>query len=201
MKKTIATSAFGTVPVVAFHRLHVETNEPISFHSIVFQCVGDAKEKANWIERQPHLALVGITDATFDDQRQSARGETAVPTTRTEYGKRLDSLHARIAARLGEKPVVYYSAYQSDDDDLPIDNLDEVAIHGKVRFLAEHVSEVGEGRPYSSEIVESPTWLDVAVLANEMIKTTCDFHHQFLESVRIAGEDNGTKLAKFSMGS
>ncbi len=66
MTKTIMTSAFGTVPVVAFHRLHVDTKEPISFHSIIFQCVDEANEKATWIERQPHLALIGITDATFN---------------------------------------------------------------------------------------------------------------------------------------
>ena len=67
MTKTITTSVFGTVPVVAFHRLHVETKEPISFHTIVFASAGEAKEKANWIERQSHLELIGITDATFAD--------------------------------------------------------------------------------------------------------------------------------------
>ena len=67
MIRTITTSGFGSVPPVAFHRLHVETNMPISFHSIIFERVDDALEKANWIERQLHLALIGITNATFDD--------------------------------------------------------------------------------------------------------------------------------------
>lgn len=201
MTRTINTSVFGTVPVVAFNRLHVETKNPISFHTIIFECVDDAREKADWIDRQSHLALIGITDATFDDKRRVARGEMTVPTTRSEFGTRLDRLHARIAARLAEKPIVFYSAYQSDAADLPIDNLDEVAIDGKVRFHAEHDPDAGEGRPYTSAVVDSPTWLDVAVLANEMIKTTGDSHHQFLESIFIVGEKNGTKLARFSMGS
>ena len=67
MTKTITTSAFGTVPVVAFHRLHVDTKKPISVHTIIFQFVDDAREKADWIDRQSHLALIGITNATFDD--------------------------------------------------------------------------------------------------------------------------------------
>ncbi len=67
MTKTIATSVFGSVPVVAFHRLHVETQEPISFHTIIFQRADEARAKATWIEGQSHLSLVGITDATFTD--------------------------------------------------------------------------------------------------------------------------------------
>ena len=86
---------------------------------------------------------------------------------RTEYGKRIDEIHARIGARLDEKPIVYYSAYRSDAEDLPIDNLDEIAIPGKVQFHAEHDPYWGEGKPYTSPVIDSPTWLDVAVLADQ----------------------------------
>ena len=65
MTKRIATSIFGSVPVVVFQRLHVDTNEPISLHSIIFESTLGARQKANWIDRQPHLSLVGMTDATF----------------------------------------------------------------------------------------------------------------------------------------
>ena len=124
-----------------------------------------------------------------------------MPTTRTEYVKRLDQIRAKIAARLGERPVVIYSAYQSESDDLPIDNLDQIAIHGNVQFHAEHDPCWGEGKPYTSPAVNSPTWLDVSVLADEMIKTTGDYHHQFLESVFVIDERDGVKIARFSMGS
>ena len=201
MTKAIVTSAFGTVPVVAFYRLHVETHEPISFHSIVFQDAGAAKAKASWIESQSHLKLIGITDATFADESLPTTATPVVETPRTEYGIRLDHIHSRIAARLGEKPVVFYAAYESDEGDLPIDNLDEIAIEGKVKFRAEHDPDSGEGDEYTSPVLDSPTWLDVAVLANQMIKTTGDYHHQFLESVCVLRERDGIKIAGFSMGS
>lgn len=65
MTKEIETSIFDTVPVVVFQRLDVETKEPISLHTIIFESAEDAKSKASWISRQDHLALVGATDATF----------------------------------------------------------------------------------------------------------------------------------------
>jgi hypothetical protein len=65
MTRCIEASPFGTVPVVVFHRLHVDTKEPISLHTIIFESAADAREKAEWISRQNHLALVGATDATF----------------------------------------------------------------------------------------------------------------------------------------
>ncbi len=119
----------------------------------------------------------------------------------TEYGRRLQAIHERIEERVGAKPVVFYSAYETDADGYPIDNLDEVAIRGRVRFRADHDPYWGSGRDYVSPFVDSPTWLDVAVLANTMILTTGDRHHCFLERVRIVMECNGFKLARFSMGS
>lgn len=65
MTKEISTSMFGTVPVVVFQRLDVTTKAPISLHTIIFNSAEDAKDKASWISRQAHLALVGMTDATF----------------------------------------------------------------------------------------------------------------------------------------
>jgi hypothetical protein len=92
--------------------------------------------------------------------------------TRSEYGRRLDRIHARIEARIGEKPLVFYSAYPIEGTDLAVDNLDEIAVEGSVQFFAEHDPFFGEGTAYTSPIVNSPTWLEVAALAHEMIKTT-----------------------------
>jgi hypothetical protein len=198
MEKRINTSPFGTVPVVVFQRLHVDTGEAISLHAIILESAADARGKADWIASQPDFALLGMTDATFASAAR--QHEQATPGARTEYGKRLDGILARVASRLGDKPVVLYSAYRTRDD-LPIDNLDEIAIHGKVQFHAEHDPFWGHGNHYTSAIIDSPTWLDVAVLGNQMIKTTRDFHHQFLEGVRVVNECNGVKHAKFLMGS
>lgn len=201
MNKSISTSPFGTVPVVVFQRLHVETNEPISLHTIIFESAAEARTKAAWIESQPHLALVGTTDATFSGSDTAASTSEPEHESLSPYSIRLQELHARIAERLGEKPVVFYSAYKSDENRLPIDNLDCIAIEGKVKFVTREGAFWGDGKPYESEVVESPTWLTVAVLANAMIKTTGDHHHQFLERVYVVGEEDGVRVVCFGMGS
>ena len=93
-----------------------------------------------------------------------------------------------------------YSAF-SEEDDVPVDNLDEIAIEGKVQFIQEQ--NYGEGERYVSPVVENPTWLQVAVLANEMINTTGDTHHVFLEGIKkLKGKGkDGASLYGFSMGS
>lgn len=121
--------------------------------------------------------------------------------TRDEYGNRLDAMHARISVRLGEKPVVFYSAYNTDERGLPIDNLDQIPIKGEIQFRAKHNPFWGSGHSYQSPVVHSPNWLEIAVLANEMIKTTCDFHHQFLEGVNVVAQCGEVKAAEFLMGS
>lgn len=201
MTTILTTSAFNTLPVVAFHRLHVDTKEPVEFHALIFRSAEDARAKAEWIESQDHLALIAMTDAMVENSHPASNEPSNPPPTQTEYGKRLDAIRARIAERLGEKPAVFFSTYKKDADDLPLDNLDEIAIQGRVQFHADRDPFWGNDRPYTSPIVESPTWLDVAVLANEMIKTTGDYHHQFLEGVYVTGEEDGVRLARFSMGS
>ncbi len=37
---------------------------------------------------------------------------------------------------------------------------------------------------YRSPIMENPTWLEVALLANDMINCTGDNHHVYLEAIR-----------------
>lgn len=113
-----------------------------------------------------------------------------------EYSNKIKAMHDRIADKLGRPPVVYYSAYRTKDC-LPLDNLDEVAVEGDVKFVANYEPFWGSGSPYESPVVSSPTWLDVAVLCDDMIRTTGDYHHHFLEGITL--NDDGT--AKFMMGS
>ena len=65
MIRELKTSPFDTLPVVVFHRLHVDKHVPISTHVIVFQNAEDAREKARKIESQTHLQLVAVVDATI----------------------------------------------------------------------------------------------------------------------------------------
>lgn len=103
----------------------------------------------------------------------------------------------------GQKPYVIYSAYQHDEDGIPIDNLDEIAVEGNCVFVEMGDTFFGDGSSYESDVLYNPTWLDVAVLANEMIKTTGDMHHVFLEGVIHTGKEQGAgrNIVRFCMGS
>ena len=106
---------------------------------------------------------------------------------------------------------VEYSNYDYDGGDLDTvrDNLDQVAVEGKVIFWAAADDFFGgpKSRDYVSEVVESPTWLQVCVLANAMIASTRDTHHCYLEGVQESYDHTlgivpqGVKVYGFQMGS
>ena len=136
-----------------------------------------------------------------------------------EYGKMLDLMQTRIRAEIlkgvTNKPdfevVVAYSAYTTDDKDVPIDNLDCIAAKGRIKFVAKvspfwhnfgkNPNPKHGGKNYESPVVENPTWLDVAILADDMIRTVGDFHHVFLEKISHRGEKDGIQIYGFLMGS
>ncbi len=126
-----------------------------------------------------------------------------------EYGKKTNAMNAVVSSALpeDEKMYVYYSAYKTSNvTGDPLNNLNTVAIRGKVILEQEY----DDCKSYRSEVVENPTWLDIAVLANKMIITTQDFHY-FLEGVnpvtvgginkRKQKKIDGVKVYTFSMGS
>lgn len=89
-----------------------------------------------------------------------------------------------------------YDAFPFDEAGRPIDNLDAVACSGSCQF----VDDSG-GDAFKSAIVESPTWLDVAVLANEMISATGDLRHVFLERLQRVAVRGTLQILEFDMGS
>lgn len=99
--------------------------------------------------------------------------------------------------------VVIYSAYENDvENDIPIDNLDEIPHRGTFVVVNDYDSfwdsTGGNGESYISEPVTDPTWLELAIHANESMHVTGDYHHCFLENVQVV--DNG-KALKLSFGS
>lgn len=87
-----------------------------------------------------------------------------------------------------ERIYVYYSAYDTNEEGEPTtSNLDEVAVEGKVALIGSADNFFGgeESMSYVSEILECPTWLQVAVCANAMIHWTLDDHHIFLEGINL----------------
>lgn len=108
-----------------------------------------------------------------------------------------------------EKVFVQYSAYLFDEYDIPIDNLDEVPEKGMVRFIDggdkfgwKHDMDGTENpyNPFESVIMDSPTWLEIAVEANRMINTTYNSNHCYLEDIEWVKDDD-IMIFRFIMGS
>jgi hypothetical protein len=92
---------------------------------------------------------------------------------------------------------VNYSAYPTVND-LPVNNLDEVAVEGRVVFIGDE--------DYESPVLVNPTWLELCVHFNNQIEATGDYHHYFLESVHsldkfVYVDDEAVPAYRFSSGS
>ena len=75
-------------------------------------------------------------------------------------------------------------------------NFDEIAIEGKAM-----VTNSG-WLDYDWRVsVENPTWLDIYILSDKMIKETGDFHHIFLEGIHLDNSDKTGTTYLLSMGS
>jgi len=104
------------------------------------------------------------------------------------------------------RDLVAFSAYEDYQN-----NLDKVAIEGRVMMKTEHQSFFGgmaevNRKDYESEVLENPTWLDLCLCANDMINCTGDNHHVFLEAVHKTGQftlddKSFVLIYDFSMGS
>lgn len=108
------------------------------------------------------------------------------------------------------RDLVIFSAWPFSGKKAYTNNLDDVAIEGRVQFISK-ITFTGD-RPwmrradYESDILENPTWLDVCLCANDMINVTSDHHHIFLEAVHKTGsftldDKSFILLYDFSMGS
>lgn len=118
-----------------------------------------------------------------------------------EIDRLRDAIRDRVRAHVGPDCLVVYDAFPFDDAGRPIDNLDDIAVPGRCRFQQKHDPAWGSGRDYRSEVVDDPTWLQVVVLAEAMIRTTGDRAHCFLERVGVVGIRNGVQIVEFEMGS
>ncbi len=139
--------------------------------------------------------------SSFDDPEKFVQYKN----DQDEYRAAWDAIEGRILEQLNGEPMhVIYSAYETKENGTPIDNLDEIAVQGRVVLVQDtpYDHEESEYSNYESEVLENPTWLQVALAANKMIATTGDNHHVFLEGVHgKTVRDDGVKVRSFSMGS
>lgn len=142
-------------------------------------------------QRRPGDPDTGPPDEEDDDDMGSGVSDESMELD--------DAIQARVKAALGDDVRVIYEAYEYDDDELPVDNLDKRAHKGKIRFVAE---DPNDGETFESGILENPTWLDIARVANEMLIALNDHHHVYLEGFDVIKRPKGeAAIAEFSMGS
>ena len=108
-----------------------------------------------------------------------------------EIVEQIDNKVKEAVKEFYENPSVVYSAYEYDEWDKPIDNLSEVPVKDKIKFI----SEDGE---WESTVIDSPTWLQIAVIANRMINETKDYKRHF-KDFNVFEEKDGVLIANFIM--
>ncbi|MHC4137649.1 MAG: hypothetical protein ACYTDU_05455 [Planctomycetota bacterium] len=78
-------------------------------------------------------------------------------------------------------------------------DLDEVPIRGPVQFTEDVLDVLGYGQDFTSPLLESPTWLEIAVQAEAMIVTTGAYDNLALMGVIKCERRGGVTMAAFDM--
>ncbi|UXI66375.1 hypothetical protein [Tahibacter amnicola] len=156
---------------------------------------------ANWlqiaiVEQGGHLTMANAKMAV------PGTHPVALPThAPVEEADPHEAIQARVEKAIRGECLVRYAAYTESDTGEPIDNLDEIAWRGTCRFVSPPDTVHGLGSAYRSPPVTDPTWLDVARMANQMLKKTQDEDHCFLEGVTLLEHDGDVAILGFTMGS
>lgn len=117
------------------------------------------------------------------------------------YDERLDAIAARVDAVYPDG-IVSFSAMPDDEDGLPKDVLDEVAVSGPAIFLARNDPFFGEGHDYRSAVLTDSTWMQLVGIANDSVARTGDEHHVFLEAIEPTGDViDGVPVYELQFGS
>lgn len=140
----------------------------------------------------------------LDTPEELAEGQRRWDDYRTASDAINERVDEYVKSHGAESVHVHYSNYKMDERDVPVDNLDEIAVKGKVIFKASSDEFFGgdESSDYESPVLENPTWLELCRHFNDMMLTTGDFHHCFFEGVYSAKqEQNGVPVYRFGSGS
>ena len=108
-------------------------------------------------------------------------------TDEEAYDARMDAIRERVEKAFPDG-LVEFSAFPEDNEGLPVDVLDEIAVEGPVIFIATHDPFFGAGKDFRSSMLNSPKWLDVIAVANAAVQCTGDEHHVYLEGITDTGE-------------
>ena len=126
---------------------------------------------------------------------------TQQQVTKDKWNKAYDAMQTKVAESCRGAVQVRYSPLRSYHDGTPMDDLDSVIAKGAVAVLDDkHHYEAGDQMLFISPIIYSPTWLDLAVIANDMLNRTMD-NHTFLENYQVIGKHGNVTIIALTMGS
>lgn len=127
--------------------------------------------------------MIALKKGKLDSMEALSKVVAAAKKSTNKATKVIENRLAKIIEPTGKEMRVFYSAYETkadDPDDIPVDNLDQVAATGTVVFFARE-----DGRSFTSKVYENPTWADVALEANNMIHEMGYVDHIFLEAIHL----------------
>ena len=109
-----------------------------------------------------------------------------------------DAIQDRVKATVNQKCFVVFSAYKCDQDNVPIDNLDEVPISGNVKIRARG-HRLPSGNPkkdYESEVLRNPSWLDLCAIANAHLVQRIHRRQIYLETAKVVGTEGNVQIVE-----
>ncbi len=159
-------------------------------------------ERLEWIAKATELVKDGEIEVDLDSTISHSEGGQYVlawlwvdgPNVEDEkedtpWEVVADEVESKMAAAIEEacleakhvEVCVEYAAYKSDENDVPIYNLNDVAVKGRALFILEG----DEGTDYVSPALVDATYLQLAVLANAAMLKLDLQDHCFFEGVEI----------------
>ena len=137
-----------------------------------------------------------IADLQFDHDMPVLKKKEVehvyIKITADEKMEKWQKANKKVQARVSHLDKVYYSAY--DNDDSPNDNLDEVAVVGATKIMWDNAWVQEDGTKFIPRVIENPTWLELAEVANEAIEVTGDNHHIYFEGIALDEKNGGYQL-------
>lgn len=149
-------------------------------------------------QRWPHEPAESVLPGDPQERLPEAEDEED-EALQLAWEQRDHAIQERVAAAVAGELRVIYAATEEDAQQLPIDNLDEQAFAGQIRFV--EVDPL-DGERFESEVLTDPSWLDLAVLANRMLQQLGYEERVYLEGFEVIRRPRDKpRVARFLLGS
>ncbi|CAI6375754.1 unnamed protein product [Macrosiphum euphorbiae] len=94
----------------------------------------------------------------------------------------------------------YYNTNNKKNIKIMKYNLNTIPIKGNILIIDHGHNISGNGKPYASKILESPTWLEICKIANDLINTTGTYFFKYLHDICVVQDLGNIKICCLGMG-